>query len=153
MDLHFLVKALDSILDESEQSVVLLHVGSTVLVEVVVLAVTAVEQCLEGQDDVGVHSVDPVTPEEEGVQGTPDLAAILRGQILLDVLPRQRGSVSGVEYGPNLLRIREEGYGEWAIGLKLVQVVHEVTELMQDRCPSMEVCANSCSPKAGSSAL
>ncbi len=57
----------------------LLHVGSTVLVEVVVLAVTAVVQCLEGRHDVAVHGADPVNPEEEGVQGTPDLMAILRG--------------------------------------------------------------------------
>ncbi len=79
MDLHFLVEVLDFIFLESGQSIVLLHVGSTVLVEVVVLAVTAVEQRLEGRDDVRVHGVDPVTPKEEGVQGPPDLAAILLG--------------------------------------------------------------------------
>jgi hypothetical protein len=48
MDLHFLVKVLDSMNEESGQSIVLLHMASAVLVEVVVLAVTAVEQCLEG---------------------------------------------------------------------------------------------------------
>ncbi len=109
MDLHFLVEVLDSIFLESGQLVVLLHVGSTVLVEVVVLKVTSVEQRLEGRDDVRVHGVDPVTHKEEGVQGPPDLAAILRGLVLLDVLPRRRGGVLGVEDGPNLLRVSEEG--------------------------------------------
>jgi hypothetical protein len=43
MDLHGFVKALDSKLEESGQSIVLLHEHSTVLVEGVVLAVAAVE--------------------------------------------------------------------------------------------------------------
>ena len=71
----------------------LLHVRSTVLVKGVVLAVTAVEQGLESQNDVGVHGADPVTPEKEDVQGRPDLAAILRGQILLHMLPCRGGGV------------------------------------------------------------
>ncbi len=106
---HVGSEVLDSIFLESGQSVVLLHVGSTVLVEVVVLAVTDVEQRLEGRDDVRAHGVDPVTPKEEGVQGPPDLAAILRGRVLLDVLPRRRGGVLGVEDGPNLFCVSEEG--------------------------------------------
>ena len=79
VSLHVLSHIQDSKLNKSGQSIVLLHVSSTVLVEVVVLAVTTVEQGLEGRNDVTVHGADPVTPEEEGVQGTPDLLAILRG--------------------------------------------------------------------------
>jgi hypothetical protein len=66
VDLHGFINILNSELKESGQSIVLLHVDSTVLVEVVVLAVTTVEQGFEGQDDVAVHGVDPVTPKEEG---------------------------------------------------------------------------------------
>jgi hypothetical protein len=79
VDLHGFIKALDSELKESGQSIVLFHMRSTVLVEGVVLAVTAVEQDLEGRNDVGMHGADPDTPKKEGVQGTPDMAAILRG--------------------------------------------------------------------------
>ncbi len=42
MDLHGLVEVLNSKLKESGQSIVLLHVRSTVLVKVVVLVVTTV---------------------------------------------------------------------------------------------------------------
>ena len=48
MDLHGFANILDSELEESSQSIVLLHMGSTVLVEVVVLTGTTVEQGLEG---------------------------------------------------------------------------------------------------------
>ena len=101
----------------------MLHVHSTVLIEGVVLAVAAVEQGLEGRNDVAVHGADPVTSEEEGVQGTPDLALILCGQILLHMLPCRGGGVLGMEDGPNLLRVHEEGYGEWAFGLEVFLVV------------------------------
>jgi hypothetical protein len=47
-----------------------------------------------------------------------------------------------MEYGPNLLRVHEEGYGKWAICLELVLVVHEVTELVQDRCPRDQLRVN-----------
>ena len=50
-----------------------------------------------------------VTPEEEGVQGTPDLVVILRGRVLLHMLPCRGGIVLGIEDGPNLLRVSEEG--------------------------------------------
>jgi hypothetical protein len=108
MDLRDLVDVLNSELKESGQSIVLLHVRSTVLVEVVVLAVTAVEQCLEGQNDVVVHCADPVTPKEEGVQGTLDLTAIPRGQVLLHMLACRGGGVLSMEDGPNLLCVSEE---------------------------------------------
>ncbi len=64
MDLYGFVKVQNSKLNESGQSIVLLFVRSTVLVKVVDLAVTTVEQGLEGQNDVSVHGADPVTPEE-----------------------------------------------------------------------------------------
>ncbi len=134
MDLHGFVEALDSRLEESGQSIVLLHVRSTVLVKGVVLAaIAAVEQGLEGQNDVGVHGADPVTPKEEGVQGTPDLAAILRGQILLHMLPCRGGGVLGMEDGPNFLRVHEGGYGEWAFGLEVFLVVVLIGVRVQDR--------------------
>ncbi len=107
---------------------------STALVEGVVLAVTALVQGLEGQNDVAVHGADPVTPEEEGVQGTPDLAAILCGRILLHMLPRRRGGVLGMEDGPNLLRVHEDGYGKWAFGLEVFLVVVLIGVRVQDRC-------------------
>ena len=67
MDLHVLAHILDSKLKLSGQSIVLLHVGSTVLVESVIIAVTTLEQVLEGRNDVTVHGADLVTPKEEGV--------------------------------------------------------------------------------------
>ena len=105
MDLHGFVNVLNSELKESGQSIVLFHVHSTVLVKVVILAVTTVEQGLEGQHDVAVYGADLVTPKEEGVQGAPDLAVILRGQVLLHMLPCRGGEVLGMEDGPNLLRV------------------------------------------------
>ena len=56
-----------------------------------------------------MHGGDPVTPEEEGVIGTPGLVAILRGLVLLHMLPCRGGRVLGMEDGPNLLRTSEEG--------------------------------------------
>jgi hypothetical protein len=134
MDLHGFFKVLGSKLKESGQSIVLLHVRSAVFVKVVVLAVTAVEQGLEGRNDVAVHGGDPVSPEEEGMKGLPGLAAILRGGVLLHMLPRCGGGVLGMEDSLNLLRISEEGYGEWAIGLENVLIVLLVGVTVQDRC-------------------
>ena len=87
----------------------LLHVCSTVLVKVVILAVTTVEQGLESQNDVAVHGADPVNPKEEGVQSTPDLAAILHGRVLLHMLPCRGGGLLDMEDGRNLLCVSEEG--------------------------------------------
>ena len=109
MDLHGFGNVLNSELKESSKLIVLLHVCSTVLVKVVILAVTTVEQGLEGQNDVAVHGADPVNPKEESVQSTPDLAAILHGRVLLHMLPCRRGGVLGMEDGPNLLCVSEEG--------------------------------------------
>ena len=46
-----------------------LHVGSTVLIESVVLAVTTVVQVLEGCNNVTVHGADLVASKEEGCVG------------------------------------------------------------------------------------
>jgi hypothetical protein len=135
IDLHGFVDVLNSELEESGQSIVLLQVRSKVLVKVVVLVVTTVEHGLEGRHDVALHGADPVTPEEEGVQGTPDLAAILHGRVLLHMLPCRGGGVLGMENGPNLLCISEEGEVKGAIGLKVVIIVGRVGVSMQDRCP------------------
>ena len=64
MDLHVLAHILDSVLKEIVQLIVLLHMGSTVLVKGVILAVTTVAQVLEGQNDVTVHGAELVTPKE-----------------------------------------------------------------------------------------
>jgi hypothetical protein len=117
VDLHVLVNALYPILLECGQSIVLLHVGSAILVEVPVLEVALVGQYLEVPDDFRVHGVNPVLPKEEGVQGAPDLAAILRGRVLLDVLPSPSSGILGMEDDIDLLRVSEEGYMEWARGL------------------------------------
>ncbi len=132
MDLHGFVDVLNSELEESDQSIVLLHVRSTVLVKDVVLVVTTVEQGLEGQIDVAVHGADPVTPKEEGVQSTPDLEAILRGRVLLQMLPCRGGGVLGMEDGPNLLCVGEEGYVERAIGLEFFVIIRRVGVSTQD---------------------
>ena len=81
-------------------------------------------------------------PKEQGVQGAPDLAAILPGRILLDVLPCRGSGVLGMEDCPNLLRISEEGYVERAIGLKFFVVVGRVCVRAQDRRPHDHLQAN-----------
>ena len=65
MDFHVLTHILASVLKEIVQSFVLLHMGSIVLVEGIILAVTTVVQVLEGRNDVTVHGADLVTPKEE----------------------------------------------------------------------------------------
>ena len=67
VDLDVLAHILDSRLKESIQSIVLLHGGSTVLVEVVILVVATIVQVLEGCNDVTVHGADLVATKEEGV--------------------------------------------------------------------------------------
>jgi hypothetical protein len=66
---------------------VLLHLSSTVLVKIEVLAVTSIMQGLEGQEDVRAHGIDLVPPKEMAVEGAPSLASILLGCELLDMLP------------------------------------------------------------------
>ena len=81
-----------------------------------------------------MHGGDPVTPEEESVKGTPGLAAILHGGVLLHMLPRRGGGVLGMEDGPNPLRVSEEGYGKWATGLKVIIILVLSGVRVQDWC-------------------
>ena len=67
-----------------------------------------------------MHSADPVTPKEEGVQGTPDLAAILCGRILLHMLPCCGSGVLSMEDCSDLLHVGKEGYVKRAIGLEFL---------------------------------
>jgi hypothetical protein len=77
--------------------------GQYIVVEVVVLAVAIIEQVLEGCNDVTVHDVNLVTPKEMGVEGTPDMVAVLGGRVFLHMLPHTKGREQGMEDGPNLL--------------------------------------------------
>ncbi len=61
MDLHCFSQILNIIFRKGEKLVVLLHVGSTILVEGIVLVVAT--QILEGQDDVVVHGINLVPPK------------------------------------------------------------------------------------------
>ncbi len=72
---------------QSSMVIVLLHMGSTVLVKIKVLAVTTVLQALEGRENIRDHGVDLVPPNEMIVEGTLGLMPILLGSELLDVLP------------------------------------------------------------------
>jgi hypothetical protein len=67
--------------------IVLLHMSSTVLVKIEVLAVTSIMQGLEGRENVRTHGIDLVPPKEMVVEGLPRLVSILLGCELLDVLP------------------------------------------------------------------
>jgi hypothetical protein len=55
-----------------------MSVGSTVLVECIVLVVTTIVQVLECCDDVVVHGVNLVPSKEMGVESTLDVVTILR---------------------------------------------------------------------------
>ena len=48
----------------------------------------------------------------------------------------------GMEDGPDLLHIHEEGYGKWAFGLEFFLVVVLVDALVQDRCPQDQLRVN-----------
>jgi hypothetical protein len=64
MDLHGLFKGGHTILGQSGIGIVLIHMGSAVLVEISVLAVTTVVQALEGQKNFRDHGVNLVPPKE-----------------------------------------------------------------------------------------
>jgi len=72
-------------------AVVLLHMGSTILVKIVVLVVTFVARCFKGHEDVVVHGVDLVSPKELGVTSVIHLASILGCPEILHMLPRAGG--------------------------------------------------------------
>ncbi len=69
------------------------------------------------------------------MQGAPDLAAILRGRILLDMLPCRGSGVLSMEDRPDLLCVSEEGYVEGANGLEFFVVVGLVSVRAQDGSP------------------
>ncbi len=87
VDLHCLLKEGHTILGKGGMGIVLLHVGSAVLVNIKILAVTTVVQALEGRQYVGKDGIDLVPPKEMIVESTPSLAPILLGNELLDALP------------------------------------------------------------------
>ena len=87
MDLHGLLKGLYIPLGKSGMAIVLIHMGSTVLVKRKIPSITTVVQALQGQKDVGNHSIDLVPPKEMVVEDTPGLTPILLASKLLDVLP------------------------------------------------------------------
>jgi hypothetical protein len=68
-------------------SIVLLYMGSTVLVEIEILAVTTIVKGLEGRENVRDHGIDLVPPKEVVLEGPPCLASILLGSKLLHMLP------------------------------------------------------------------
>ena len=78
-------------------AVVLFHMGSTILVKIVVLAVTFVVRCFKGREDVVVHGVDLVSPKEMGVKSVIHLAFILGCPEFLHMLPRAGGQEQCVE--------------------------------------------------------
>ena len=66
MDMHCFPNVGDIMSRKGGELVVLLHVGITVLVEGIVLAVITIEQVLEGCDDVIVHGLNLVPPPKNG---------------------------------------------------------------------------------------
>ncbi len=74
-------------LGHSGMAIVLLHMGSAVLVECKILAVTTVVQALENQKNLRDHGVELVPPPKMIVESTPGLLLILLGSKLLDMLP------------------------------------------------------------------
>ena len=87
MDLHCFPDVRDIMFRKGREYIVLLHMGSTVLVEIIVLAVATIEQILEGCDDVVVHGVNLVPPKEMGVESGPDVATVLCACEFLHMLP------------------------------------------------------------------
>jgi hypothetical protein len=87
VDLHGFLERGHAILGKGGMASVLLHMGSTVLVKIDILAVATVMQALEGQEYVRARGIHLVPPKEGVVESTPSLAPILLGSKLLDVLP------------------------------------------------------------------
>ena len=113
--------------------IVLLHVGSTILVEIVVLAVLVVIQVLQGRDDGVEHCIDSITPKVMGVKGTVGLAAILGCSALLDMLPAGRVAEQGVEDRPYLLVVSRKGRRPGSDDLKDLKVCLEESFVPQKR--------------------
>jgi hypothetical protein len=86
MDLRWFSQILNSIFQEGGKLVVLLHVGSTLLVKGIALAVATIKQVLEGRDDVIVHGVNLVPPKELGAKTMLDMMTVLCGPVFLHML-------------------------------------------------------------------
>ena len=101
-------------------TVVLLHMGSTILVESEVLKVTAVVHCFKGHEDFVVHGGDLVSPKEMGVKSVIHLASILGCREFLHMLPCAGGREQRVEDGPNRLRVCEKGRNKGSSNLEFI---------------------------------
>jgi len=71
-----------------------------------------------------------------GMEGAIHLPSILGHCELLHVLPHAGGREKGVENGPNLLRVSEEGWDKRSLNLKLVVLEVVVILLGQDGAAS-----------------
>jgi hypothetical protein len=71
VDLHGFFKGRHIPLSKSGVTIVLVHMGSTVLVKSEIPWITTVGQSLEDQEDIGDHGVHLVPPKEMIVEGTP----------------------------------------------------------------------------------
>jgi hypothetical protein len=83
VDLSALFEESHAKFSEGGMSIVLLHMSSTVLVKINVLAVTRIMEGIEGQENVSAYGINLVLPEEGVVEGPPCLASILLGCELL----------------------------------------------------------------------
>ncbi len=98
----------------------LCHVGKAILVEVEILAVALIDLRLEGRDNVVAHGVDLVLPKEVRMEGAVYLPSVLGHGELLHVLPHAGGREKGMENGPNLFHVSEEGRDKRALDFELV---------------------------------
>ncbi len=87
VDLHGFFKGRHIPLGKSGVTIVLVHMGSTVLVKSEIPSITTVVQSLEGQEDIGNHGVHLVPLKEMIVEDMPGLMPILLVCKFLDVLP------------------------------------------------------------------
>ena len=135
-NLHALLEWVHTVLHEGSVAVVLCHMGKAILVEVKILAVALIDLCLEGRNNFVAHGVDLVLPKEVGMDGAVHLPSVLGHSELIHVLPHARGQEKGMENGPNLLHVSEEGRDKRALNFKLVILEVVVGRVGQDRAAS-----------------
>jgi hypothetical protein len=87
VDLHGLLEGDHAILSKDGMSMVLFYMGSTVLVEIKILAVNSIMQGLKGCENVRDHGIALASSKEVVVEDPPRLVSILPGSKLLHVLP------------------------------------------------------------------
>ena len=75
---------------------------------------------LEGRNDVIAHGVNLVLPKEVGMEGAIHLPSVLGHSELFHVLPHAGGREKGMENGPNLFHVSEEGRDKRALDFELV---------------------------------